>query len=236
MPPEALRPGVNEIIFASKANPGDTSETEIMAGDVLLQGDIQPPWRRLFPTPADNADNESIVDGAYRIRDIGAGSPNLVYPLDAALAQRIDLTFEAMTETANDPLGAMVRAAGGGQVEIVTFQPGRVGLHFAQKSVPFDTEKFHRYRLRMAGGKVSLEADGKPLLEAEAAMPADFPQAKLSGMSYVLPGMDDSSLIFGSLADEGHGVSRWRHVKLRHEAERAVLQDLMVDVKLSAAP
>ena len=237
VPPEALRPGLNELHFASKAAASDEPIWhEILTGDVILSGSRQPPWRRLFYMAADNRDNETIVDGAYRIRDTGKGSPNLVYPLDNGASRNgIDATFEACVENSNDPLGAMIRVAAAGKVEIVTLQTDKVGFHFAGKTVPFDTTKFHQYHVRLTADTITLEADGKALLEAAAVMSSDDPKGRLTGMGEIVHGLHDSCLAIGSLADEGHGTSRWRHLKLRRSRNAVVLHDCVVDVMLDGA-
>ena len=239
VPPGALLPGLNEIHFTSKAPAGETFWQQILTGDVILKGSNQPPWRRLFYMPANNRDNESIVDGSYRIRDIGGGTPNLCYPIDeGASLNGVEIAFEACVEASNDPLGAMVRVAAAGKVEIVTLQTGQVGFHFAGRTAPLDTERFHKYVLHLDSEKATLEVDGKALLEATSVMSSDDPKGRLNGMGEIVHGLHDSSLLIGSLADAGHGVSRWRHVKLRRDRNSVVAHDCMVDVKVgrSAAP
>ncbi len=236
VPPEALKPGLNEIHIASKAGVGEPVWQEIMAGDYLLQGARQPPWRRLFYAALDNRNNESIVDGAYRIRDTGGGTPNLCYPIDEGASRNgVEVAFEARMEASSAPLGAMLRLAAAGKVEIVTLQPDKVGLFYAGKSVPFDTTKFHQYVLHLDNEKASLEADGKVVLEAPAVMSSDKPEGCVTGFSYSLHGLQNSSLILGSLADEGQGISFWRHVRLRNDTNRVVLHDVMVDINLRGA-
>ena len=233
---KALKAGVNDITFTSLAKPGEKIQKELLSGAYLLQGDRQPPWRRIFPTPADNSDNESIVDGAYRIRDTGNGSPCLVYPLSADIAKDIELSFETKVEMSDDPLGAMMRLVGGGKAEIVTFQPTKVGFHFAGVSADFDTTHFHQYHVRMANGSICLEADGKQLLEAQLTMEANVPASKLKGMSYVIPEMDKSCMIIGSLADKGKGISHWRNIRQFASAGSVRLQDFAVEIKFGEMP
>ena len=236
VPPEALRPGLNEIHFVSKAPASEPFWHQILAGDVILKGANQPPWRRLFYMAADNRDNESIVEGAYRIRDTGGGSPNLCYPVDeGASHDGLDIAFEACVESSDNPLGAMARVAAAGKVEIVTLQPTQVGFHFAGKTAPLDTTKFHQYVLHLDSEKVTLEADGKVLLEAPAVMSSNDPKGRLVGMGEIVHGLHDSCLLIGSLANAGQGTSRWRHVKVRRNRNCVVLHDCVVDVQLDSA-
>ena len=236
VPLEALRPGLNELHFVSKAMAAKPQWRQIMAGDVLLQGAKQPPWRRLFYPALDNRNNESIVDGAYRIRDTGGGKPCLFYPIDdGASHDGVDLAFEARVEASDDPLGAMVRVAGAGKVEIVTLQPGKVGLYYAGKTATLDAEKFHDYRVQLTHDKITVYADGKALLEAEAVMSSDAPKSYVSGNAYGNHGLNDSSIFIGSMADEGQGISLWRHVRLSRDPASVVMHDCIVDVKLDGA-
>ena len=235
VPENALLPGPNTITFRNTASSEKSTSFTIMKGDVLLKGDNQAPWRRIFPGNIGNTSPEAIVNASYQFSDTGTGVVNMIYPLDPE-QKVMDITFDLQVPSSDAPEAAMVRLACGGKTEMVTFGQGKVGFLFAGKNLPFDTTQFHSYRVCLGAGKISLFAEGTLLLESPAVMDSSNASSEMRGMSIALPGMNTQSLVLGSLADAGKGVSRWKNVSMIRPAGNAQLKDFAVDVRLSPVP
>ncbi len=227
-----LRPGVNRfgVSLTGEAASAPSFRT-VMKGDRLLKGQIQFPWRRLYTSS--NPEAERIVDGAYLIADTGNGGgdiANLLYPI-AHHPEVAAVKFECKVLASDDPKAVLLRFADGRHVETVSLEKGRISLLNGGGSVPFDTAgAFHVYELRMAPDRVELFADGRKLLQAK-------PKGKgeLTGYTYYLERMHDSSLLLGSLSGPGSGSALWRNVAIAEDARCAVISDLVLDTVYSKA-
>lgn len=234
VPAAALKPGVNQVSFTGKAVAArrrPDSSREILKGNVLLTRANQPPWRRLFRVH-DYPNSETIVVGAYRLTDSGDGTSmaNLLYPLPTLPAEYLAASFELKVEASTDPLGVVFRVADGKNVEIVTFEPGKVGLVYAGRSVAFDTAGFHHYRVELKEGRLLLGADGRQLIDAPLVMAAGSPEAELKDYTDTTPFMHDSSLLLGSLSGPGRSVSLWKNLRLHTGDSVGEIKDFMLKV------
>ena len=233
VPADALKPGPNTVSFTCLGTPGKKVPRVIMSGKILLKGEHQPPWRRAYGGNADNSELETLAEGAVRLKDRGKGLFTLIYPFAmAGDPSEVDLVFETRCEDVNAPLGASVRVAFGGKVETLDFQPNEIRLVYAGKSAPVDTAHFHKYHLHMDASRITVSVDGKELLAADVTARSAAPENLLPGPEASVDGMQESSIMFGSLADEGTGTSFWKNVTLMGDEGEIVLKDLQVDVRI----
>ncbi len=234
IPEGALRKGANEVAFSAKVKNAARPKQRLIAdGSYLLKGARQAPWRRLW-TAHNFAESEEIVENAYRLTDSGSGEgdiANLLYPVYGG-NDTVTAKFEAKLLSATDDRSAVLRLADNRHVEIVSLMPGKVALLNGKVSAPFDTTgRFHRYELRMTADKVTLSADGRELLKAPARVRVNTPEGDLSGYSYYLDKMNDSSLLFGSLSGPGTGTALWRNISITEPSGAAELQEFVIDVR-----
>ena len=235
---DLFKPGLNQVTVS--ASPSENSlkfETIIMSGEMLLTGRNQSLWRRLFSVH-DFEHSEKIIDGAYRISDTGTGEKemaNLLYPLHA-VGEELVVRFEAKVKHASDPLSAVFRVADGRNIEIITLQPDKIGLHFSGQSVPFNTtDAFHQYEARMKDGQLVLTVDGQELFNAPLTLRADNAEGYLKDTAYRIANMNRQSLLFGSLSGPGTGAVFWKNVRFVETNESLQLDDLRVDVHFPKA-
>ena len=211
--PAALKRGTNRFAITVSESGSASVMRTILDGKYLLTGAKQPPWRRLWQ--AHNEKHaEEIVDGSYRIIDSGSRGnecANLLYPLTGRLGnQPLAGTFELQVERSDTPQAVVFRVADGKNVEMVTFEPDKISLKFAGKSRKLNTtDKFHHYGFKLADGMFTFTADGKQLFK-EPAKPVAHPRTKLAGNELQIPGMNECSILIGSLSGSGKSSSRWR--------------------------
>lgn len=238
VPAEALRKGRNEVAFTAKPKQPEPMRKRLIAsGGYLLKGARQAQWRRLW-TAHDFPASEKIVDGAYLLTDSGSGEgeiANLLYPVYAESEEAV-ANFEAKLLAASDERSVVVRLADGRHVEIVSLMPGRIALLNGGVSAPLDTTgKFHAYELRMTADKVTLRVDGRELLAAPVRVKINTPEGDLSGYSYYLDKMNDSSFLFGSLSGPGTGAALWRNLCVTEPSGAAELREFVIDVRFPEA-
>ncbi len=234
IPTEDIRCGENAFAILSD-NTEDPQRKEIMKGDALLVGNLRGPWRRFYEQ---DADGESIVDGAYRLKDgstdnhIGAA---LFYPIHQSPGQNMTAYFELKVEKSSRPEAIVARLANGEFVETVTFEPETVRFSLSGKSAAFRTDdRFHAYVLAIRNGHVTLHADGALLLETDA--PASVFDAKnhMTGYTENIAGLNTEGLTIGSISVPGTGVSYWRHVAL--ETYAIQIEDVAVAISYTRLP
>ena len=233
VPDGALHQGINKLELELLPVSGDKAAWQtIMKGDKLLLGNAQPPWRRLFDRN-DPSTAEKIEDGAYRMYDSGPGCNNLLYPLSDAkypLSFRFDMRFV----NASDERAVVFRAADGNHVEIISFAADKIKLLYSGKSVKFNTaDAFHTYEGRFVDGRFILTADGRELFDVPLKMKVGDPRGELSGFIYSIPGMQERSLLYGSLSNEGTGTAYWKNLQLLRPAGTIQLRDFAVEVVFS---
>lgn len=225
--PALLKVGCNFFEFripeqVSAAIPVKT----ILAGDRLAEA----PWRWLFP--GKQAESEKIVDGACRISSDRRQCANLLYPLPNLAGKKFALQLELLVEKSTVPESVALRLATGEYTEVITFEPARVGLKFAGKSVPFKTgDAFHRYRVEVADGRLLLTADDRKLFDEKLVMSAHDPKSYMTGNRSAVPLMDNRSLVIGALSPQGAGAARWKNVGL--ELGGVPVEDVALDVQLT---
>ncbi len=232
VPADALKPGRNTVEFSADGGRAAVPDQLIVSGTELLKGQKQPPWRRLY-TAHNFAESEAIVDGAYRLTDSGSGDgdiANLLYPIYGT-APVMTAKFEAKLLHADNERSAVVRFADGRHVELVSLQPEKVALLNGKAEAAFDTTgDFHRYELRMDGKESTLIVDGRELLRAPARVRVNTPEGDLTGFSYSIEKMNDSSFLFGSLSGPGTGSALWRNCRVSEPVGAATILDFAVDV------
>ncbi len=217
--PEDIRRGVNDLIISlppSSRSGGGEAKT-ILSGTELLSGANQPPWRRIFMIE-DFAEAEKIVDGAYRLADNTSRpgyATSLLYPLPALNGQRLKVDFELKVEKSTDPEAVAVRIANGKNVEVVSFEPEKIAFKFGGGSVAFNTaDGFHHYGIVLDDNKITLTVDGKPLLVSAVRMRVSDEGGRISGNTENVSGMNENSLLFGSLSGFGTGSGLWKNIRL----------------------
>ena len=227
VPLTALRQGQNTLSIAASA-PVSTKEKPILSGKEILQGDNQPPWRRLFPGSG-AAGAEEIVEGAYRLKSVASGPTNLMYPFGSMNGQDVTVKVEVRTEPDAAAGSVSLRVANGRFVEVVDFIPDRVRLRYANHQVPVDATVFHDYTLSIAAdGSVVLLMDGKRLLEGRTHAGAQDAKYYLKGYHLDMPGMHDASLLIGGLDIGAAGAGLWRN--LRYVTTSLTISDAMLQV------
>jgi len=236
-PLQFFKPGVNELeVLALPNSEAKEQEMEIMSGTKLLKGRTQAPWRRLFIVH-DFKNSEKIVDGAYCINDSGTKRnefASLLYPMGGIPGKNLKVRFQAKVKNSSTPLATVFRMADGRNVEIVTFQPGKLGLHFIGKSVKFNTaDNFHDYEAIMKNGYFILKVDGKELFNEKLKMTAVDPAGKIKGHVYNIGNMHRQSLLFGSLSGKGTGAALWKNVCLVGDGSGVFLKDLKFELKFA---
>ena len=230
VPLELLKPGENtvslEFIGSEDSN---ARERIIMAGDRLLSGANQPPWRRLFPGNAGKG-TEQIVDGAYKLTSLGDGAVNFFYPMAGVAGGELNATFELRVEPGSAPGTSVFRLANNVSVEEVDFRPGEIACKFSGKSVKFDTtDRFHVYRVKLNDRQLEVEADGKTLIKTTLKANAHDRNTRMTGFHYSVPDMQSSGILFGGLSSDGRGAGYWKNLRLKSNS--AVINDLALEVK-----
>lgn len=236
--PELLKKGKN--VFSVSLPDGSSSQVRhqtILAGDRILAGKIQPPWRR-FMRVDDLRSAEKIEDGAYlladRISAPGCGT-SLLYPLADAGGHPLRVSFEMKLVDTDDPLAAVCRVADKRFVEIISFEPDRICFLHARKTLKFRTDDdFHWYRIRMTEKQLVFEADGKERIRVPLVRRADDPEARLPEYVQSVRGMHNHSLILGSISGQGKGATLWKNVKL--DRSGVGLRDFSVSVEFPEEP
>ncbi len=215
---QALHQGVNHFEFTSKVPEDREVEfNTILAGNVLLAGKNQAPWRRLFQNNV--GATEKIVDGAYMLidPDDGQSMPNLIYPLSGA-TQETSIRCKLKVEPGSTRGSVVMRIADGAAVEIINFEPDTVSFEYGGQQAKFDTTgRFHDYRVEIKrNDKIELWADGKLLLENSGLknQPAMDSARELKGYAFSTDYMHNRSLLIGSLSASGHGAGSWKELEL----------------------
>ena len=233
-PLKYFKPGVNEVILeALPASDSGKQELLIMSGQKLLKGRNQAPWRRLFNVH-DFKNSEKIVNGAYRISDSGTSDDefaNLLYPIAGIPGKYLQVKFQAKVEKASAALSNVCRMADGKYVEIITLQPNRIGLHYINKSIKFNTaDKFYEYDAVMKGDRFILKVDGKELFNEKLVMRASSPDGRIRGNAYTITNMNRQSLLFGSLSGHGTGAALWKNICIVGDNSGVFVKDLKFEL------
>ena len=232
VPADALKMGLNTITLTYTGRPGTASKEQIiMAGNELLQGTRQPPWRRLFTDCKAQGAGESIVDNAYRFADTGDGFTNLLYPLPP-IPDKLAVQFTMKVESTSGGQGVVLRVADGRHVETIAFTEKEVACLNGGVKAALDTTAFHNYVLEMDEKEVRLQADGKALLAAPLAVSVDDMRAVLHGAVWQMDFAATRSLLVGSLDDKGGGVSLWKNLRINRQNGRTFLTDFAVETNI----
>lgn len=217
--PEFLRLGINQIKVAMTSNK-PVEDWVILKGNELLtkEKNNQSAWRRLFLHPAGK--REEIIDDSYRIADVckkEGEMANLLFPLYRLHDKGLQTAFELLLEESTDPLAVCIRLADGKNVEIVSFEEDKINLHFAKQSVDFRTnDKFHQYDVILNNGMVTVNADGKTILQGTTPIKAYSETSRLTENRFTIPNMHTSSILIGSLSGSGTGSARWKNLRLKN--------------------
>lgn len=223
IPDTALIAGANEVLLSMP----ETRKTEIhmetiMTGDKpMMTGKEGFPWRRLFVTH-NKPESERIVDGSYFCIDSGVGRIGHVYPLampqSGSFGDKFDYTvsFDCKVVEASDEKSVVLRVADGRYIETVSLQTDKITLLSSGKSVNFDTtDTMHHYELSLKGKRAKLSVDGKQLINGKLMWPVGTNEAKLVGTGgFGFEGMDERSVLFGSLSVEGTSQAYWRNIAI----------------------
>ena len=211
MPAKALRFGENRFTVTPVAVSAQ-EHPEIQAkGDTLLVGRARGEWRRFYES---EKDAESIVDGAYCLKDTTSDNitaASLYHPLPANPGGGLRVRVSLKLVEADCADGAVIRIANGEYAEKISFEPGKVTLAFAGKSAPFDTTgDFHSYDALMKDGRFVLLADGRELLSAPLAAKVTDSRYDMSGYSEPLPEVNSRGIVIGSVTGPGKGTLCWK--------------------------
>jgi len=232
VPPETVKPGTNLVAISASAQPSSKAQV-ILTGKEILEGANQLTWRRLFPGNGREG-SEKIVDGAYRLECDGTGPVNLLYPFSGANAQDIRVAFEHRVEPGASDTANVMRLANGKSIEVIDFKDGMVRLRYAGTQCPFDTTAFHAYEVTMSQGVVTLYADGKQLLSGKVGENVRNTKLHMQGYHYTVPGMNEGSMVIGSIDNGAQGAGYWRNI--RYTCSSLVVEDMMMTVRFPHQP
>jgi hypothetical protein len=237
VPAAVLRNGGNDVVIAA-AHDAEPPAGEDLAWEVeydcrnVLKTPSQLPWRRLFP---ECRRLEEIRNGCLLLadQDSAPGSiPHLVYPWNARAAGTdiAEVRLKVVSSTA--PGAVCVRIADGSHVEMVTFEPGRVGLEFAGLSADFPAgNDFHTYRIVIRGQDVQVYADGALLLDgAGKFITSALDQSRWLPLAYGLQEWNRRMFYFGSASEDGQGEALWQFVRFRDSGNALVVKDFVLSV------
>ncbi len=243
VPYEALKVGRNKITLSMQdgAAAGESVDT-ILAGDVLLSGANQFPWRRMLLSG--DGSSEAVVNGTYRITDgSDEGRPcvhySLALPAGKAYTQENPLVvnFSCRVESADDDQSVVLHITDGRYVSMVSLLEDRVKLTGAAADYLMDTtQALSDYQLRITdeGTTLLLHQGGvyQPILTApHAENRRIFSQGvMIPGSQNVIPGVNEHGLLFGSLSLEGESVAYWKNIQIVRPADSAWVSDLSVMV------
>ncbi len=230
VPRQLITPGIHQVELSLRSG-ARIHPVTILAGNRLLRGANQPPWRRLWAGQGMDDRAEEIIDGAYRLSDRNRGDRamvNLLHPLAGIGGQNLTVEFDCRVLPDSEELSAVMRLANGDRVEIIDFRPEEIRLVHAGKQVDFPAgSDFHHYRAEINGANFKLTADGKVLFDLELPGRAGSPECALSGHNLFVQNMETESLIIGSLTGPGVGASEWRNLVV----PAVTISDLSLEVK-----
>ena len=232
VPPGLLRPGMHELsVTVGEMAPALVT---VLAGDELLQGANQVPWRRLYKGNA-RPGAETIRDGAYRLVDGDENEVvNFLYPLAEGECNPLRVAVECRVEPESGAETAVLRLADGRVAEIISFEPSQIRLVGIGKSVPFETtDHFHRYEAAIEDGILTVEADGELLFREKLTLSGEAAAVRLPESFYRIAEMDVRSILIGSLNRAGTGAAAWKNVQL---VQSFRLEDLMLEIKYPVEP
>ncbi len=213
---KTLKHGNNHVVISSNAADKLNWNT-VLAGNRILSGAVQYPWRRIYQT-SDFKRSEVIVNGSYRLDDFMNDTnhaASFMYPLTDFNDPKLQYSFELKVEKSAHPEAIVARTAFAGKTEVITFEPDKISCKFAGKSVKFNTaDKFHSYHVTADGKTLQLFADGKEILSVPLVMNSSDKRSFVQDNSETVDGMNDKSIIIGSITAPGTGSSLWRNVKL----------------------
>ena len=233
--PAIVRSGANTVEVDTTAAAGSRRGSMRLFGENAHPGRFGRPWFHIFAGHRQDKQSTMYPDGAAaRLADRLRGDNSMVnalYSLAGINGAPLELEFDLKVFPQTEPEGAVLRVADGRNVEIIDFQPGKIRLKFSGRSVDFNTaDRFHRYRVRMSGGKISVDADGRTLFSSvPLKLTAGDQRAVLANHGFSVPvDANTESLLIGSLTGPGVGESAWRNFDLRSDA---IVSDLMLQVK-----
>ncbi len=234
-PLEFFKMGINKVEVSAKSSKEDNDkELAIFKGDHLLQNaQTQVPWCRLY-APANKAQSETIVDGAYRISDTGTKQTqcaNLIYPIYEIPSKDLKIALDVKVQKSSCPLSNVIRIADGKNLEILTLEPNKISLYYTGKSIAFNTaDKFHDYQITMKDSHIIVNVDGKEIFNEKMKVKVGDPISFLKHRIFSIAYMNEKSLLIGSLSEEGTGAALWKNIRLITDASGVLLNDLRFDL------
>ncbi len=213
VPLSLLKVGPNTLTLdATEAEGTMGGHERLYDGDVSLLN-LGRPWWAIYRS---GAGTKLVEDGAYRMNDnltTPNGLVNMLRTFSGLGGTPFRMDFDLKTFPGNAPETAALRFADGRSLEVIDFQPDAVVLKYAKARAPFNTaDGFHRYSLEFRRGKLTVRADGQPLLtRVPLPMAAGDPSVLLLGHNYLIPADSNfESMVMGSLNGPGTGSSCWR--------------------------
>lgn len=236
VPDDALKPGANTLSLTYQEQPKSIWK-------IILSGNSRSQWRMLFPSIKAKENKHlkikpllsfgRVKSKSYvELNDQGGDFANLLYAFREEVLPETNskVNFESWIVNTSDQLSSVVRFANGKYVEVVSLAKDHVALLNAGVQTEFDTTgKFHSYGLIMTDKHVILRADGRVLLRGAINQKHAPENNLLRGNVYSVIGMNDNSLLIGSLSAEGTSLSRWRRIRLL-TASNVYLDDFAVDI------
>ncbi len=171
----------------------------VYSGDVA-PGEATPTWSGA-PQPNTSA---TVVDGGLRIADEGTVKGELIFftrgwGIEPELGATVEVSLKVASCSA--PAGVALLVADGKHEECLTFYPDRVASHKTDLAVTMDTtDRFHTYRVSIAGDDLRLWVDGEPAYDGTGK----FTSAAYEGRNVVG---------FGSISSPATGEAIWKTVR-----------------------
>jgi hypothetical protein len=196
VPATILKPGHNEVTLKATSVPSDSD-----LWDVIWQGDQKPPTPWSAETLGKNRVAEA-KDGALLVADRGVNSGEylyFVYPWNADPARETVAEVQAKVISGINSIIFSNGVAG----DRVILTPGEISWYSTrQKYAMNTTDDFHTYRLVLKGQDMSLQVDGKTVLDA----PGKFTVPIAAGRN---------TFQFGASNSPQVGEALWKSAKLR---------------------
>ncbi len=226
--PKLLKQGTNIVEIANVTSAG------INYPYTILGGKHHPEWEKPAAWIYLNNLSGGVKNskGACCITDNSkSGKIGFAFLLPQRKDKPLKIDFKLKTLNSDNPQAIVCRLANGSFVEDITFESGTVGCKFAGKTASFRTDDgFHKYSITMSGRKMTVNADGKPLLKVPLTTRVGSPAAKHDlGYKAATAGIDNSVAI-GSFSESGTGSACWRDMKINLDSS-AILCDFALVVR-----
>jgi hypothetical protein len=188
-------------------------------------------WPRPRSTTITEINNKSLhlVD-----KGIKAGEMNMMlHPWQVKPDGEIVVEAMIKVDSSTAPLAVAMRIADGRKVEYLTLSEKNIGLRFAGLSYAMNTtDKFHLYRIEIAGKDLRVYVDGKLRLNAAGKFitPVTNKDSMIGiKLASYLTAANKCGIGFGSFSGPGRSSARCKFI--RYNSPLLVIRDLALEIK-----